>query len=203
MARPDSSDGQQLALPFPLSSPPTCVHDGAAPLEPSWQIPHPVNRATIKAWPRADRPREKLLDRGPGVLSNAELLAILLRHGPRGATALDQARALLASAGDDWHAVAEYGPGELRELGLGDPKIAQILAALEVAKRYGECEFKPGVPFRGSGDIYAHFRERLAAEPCELFYAVLLDNKHRKMRDVVVSKGCIFSSGRRDARGSL
>ena len=194
MATSDSTDGQQLALPFPLSSPPTCVHDAAVALEPNRQIPHPVSRATTKDWPRADRPREKLLDRGPAVLSNAELLAILLRNGPRGGTALDQARALLASAGDDWHAVAQYGPGELRDLGLGDPKIAQVLAALEVAKRYGEHEFKPGDPLRGSGDIYAHFRERLAIETCELFYAVLLDNKHRKLRDVMVSKGSLTAS---------
>jgi len=193
MATSDRTDGQQLALPFLLSSPPTCVHDATAPLEPR-QIPHPVSRATIKDWPRADRPREKLLDRGPAVLSNAELLAILLRNGPRGGTALDQARALLTRAGDDWRAVAQYGPSELRDLGLGDPKIAQVLAALEVAKRYGEREFKPGEPLRGSGDIYAHFRERLADEMCELFYAVLLDNKHRKLRDVMVSKGSLTAS---------
>ena len=47
---------------------------------------------------------------------------------------------------------------------------------------------------RGSGDIYAHFRERLATETCELFYAVLLDNKHRKLRDVLVSKGSLTAS---------
>ena len=46
----------------------------------------------------------------------------------------------------------------------------------------------------GSGDIYAHFRERLADETCELFYAVLLDNKHRKLRDVMVSKGSLTAS---------
>lgn len=194
MARSDSTDGQQLALPFLLSSPPTCVHDATAPLEESRQIPQPVSRATIKDWPRADRPREKLLDRGPAILSNAELLAILLRNGPPGGTALDQARTLLAHAGDDWHAVAQYGPGELRVLGLGDPKIAQVLAALEVAKRYGEREFRIGEPFRGSGDIYAHFREHLATEMCELFYAVLLDNKHRKIREVMVSKGSLTAS---------
>ena len=49
-------------------------------------------------------------------------------------------------------------------------------------------------PFRGSGDVYAHFREHLAEEMCELFYAVLLDNKHRKIRDVMVSKGSLTAS---------
>jgi DNA repair protein RadC len=158
------------------------------------KISRPASPVTINDWPRADRPREKLLDRGAAILSNAELLAILLRSAPRGGTALDQARALLAHVGDDWHAIGQYGPGELRDLGLGDPKVAQVLAAVELAKRYGEHEFKPGEPLRGSGDIYAHFRERLAVEMCELFYAVLLDNKHRKLCDIMVSKGSLTAS---------
>jgi DNA repair protein RadC len=186
-------DGEQLSLLPSTESP--HVHDGTVPpLLSRREILSPVKRLTIKDWPRADRPREKLLDRGPSTLTNAELLAVLLRNGPKGATALDEARVLLARADDDWHALAEYGPGQLREVGLGDPKIAQILAAVEIAKRYGEREWKPGTPLRGSADIYAHFRERLAAEPREHFYVVLLDNKHRKIRDVLVSLGSLTAS---------
>jgi DNA repair protein RadC len=59
------------------------------------------------------------------------------------------------------------------------------------AKRYGEREWKVGEPLRGSADVYAHFREHLAAEACEYCYAVLLDDKHRKLRDVMVSKGSL------------
>jgi DNA repair protein RadC len=189
------TDGPQLALPFPSDDQITHVHDGAVPsLLPSGQMQSPVKRVTIKDWPRADRPREKLLDRGPSALTNAELLAVLLRSGPKGATALDEARVLLAGADDDWHALAEYGPGQLREVGLGDPKIAQVLATFEIAKRYGEREWKPGTPLRGSADVYAHFRERLGAEQREHFYAVLLDNKHRKIRDVLVSLGSLTAS---------
>ncbi len=69
-----------------------------------------------------------------------------------------------------------------------------MLAAIEIAKRYGEKEFKPGAPLRGSGDVYAHFRERLADERREQFYAVLLDNKHRKIKDVAVSQGSLTAS---------
>ncbi len=68
------------------------------------------------------------------------------------------------------------------------------MAVFEIAKRYVEREFKPSEPLRGSGDIYAHFREHLADEICEYFYAVLLDNKHRKIRAVVVSKGSLMAS---------
>ena len=65
---------------------------------------------------------------------------------------------------------------------------------IEIAKRFGEVEFKPGESFRGSSDVYAHFRERLASERRERFYAVLLDNKHRKIKDVHVSEGSLTAS---------
>jgi len=194
MAAPDT-DGQQHSLALAIVEGSTDVHDAAASeLLPSRQVESPIKRAMTKDWPRADRPREKLFDRGPAALSNSELLAVLLRSDPRGGTALDEARVLLARADDDWQALAELGPGQLRDLGLGDSKIGPVLAALEIAKRYGEREWKPGVPLRGSGDVYAHFRERLAAEPREHFYAVLLDNKHRKIRDVLVSLGSLTAS---------
>ncbi|HUI25106.1 MAG TPA: DNA repair protein RadC [Candidatus Kryptonia bacterium] len=156
---------------------------------------HAARRFTIKQWPRGDRPREKLLERGASALSNAELLAIVLRTGTRGRSALDQARALMEQCGDDWRQLAALGSGDLRQLhGLGMAKVAEILAALEIAKRYGEHEFKPGDSLRGSHDVYAHFRERLASERREHFYAVLLDNKHRKIKDVPVSQGSLTSS---------
>ena len=149
---------------------------------------------SIREWPYADRPREKLLSRGAAVLSDAELLAILLRTGGRGASAVDHGRAIIEEFGD-FRQLATAGVGDLCKVkGVGPTKAAQILAALEIAKRYGECEFKPGAAFRGSGDVYAHFRERLATERREHFYAVLLDNKHRKIKEVTVSQGSLTAS---------
>ena len=149
---------------------------------------------SIKLWPQSDRPREKLLSHGPAVLSDAELLAILLRTGVRGASAVDHGRAIMEEFGSI-HQLAAAGIGDLCKVkGLGPVKAAQILAALEIANRYGEHEFKPGAPLRGSGDVYAHFRERLASEKRECFYAVLLDNKHRKIRDIAVSQGSLTAS---------
>jgi len=153
-----------------------------------------VGGSRIKDWPEGDRPREKLLHRGPGALSDAELLAILLRCGGRGASAVDHGRAIIEEFGD-FRQLATAGVGDLCKVkGLGPAKAAQILAAIEIAKRYGECEFKPGEPLHGSGDVYAHFRERLASERREHFYAVLLDNKHRKIKDVSVSHGSLTAS---------
>lgn len=149
---------------------------------------------SIKDWPEDDRPREKLLSRGGGALSDAELLAILLRTGQKGASALDHGRALIEAFGN-FRNLATAGVGDLCKVkGLGPAKAAQVLAALEIAKRYGEHSFRPGEPFRGSGDVYAHFRERLASEKREHFYAVLLDNKHRKIREVAVSQGSLTAS---------
>src|SRR5262249_54488295 len=133
-------------------------------------IAGPVNRlpTAVRDWPRADRPRDKLLDRGPGVLSDAELLSILLRTGRVGQNVLEQARAVMEACEHNWRRLAMFGAGELSHVArLGPDKAAAILAVIEIAKRYGEREFKPGEPLRGSGDVYAHFRERLATETRE------------------------------------
>jgi DNA repair protein RadC len=153
-----------------------------------------TSSGSIKEWPADDRPREKLLSRGAAVLSDAELLAIILRTGSAGASAVDHGRAIIEEFGN-FRQLAAAGVGDLCKVkGLGPAKAAQILAALEIAKRYGEHEFKPGAALRGSGDVYAHFRERLASETREHFYAVLLDNKHRKIKDVTVSQGSLTAS---------
>jgi len=193
--------GPQLTLPFPNPERPGLAHDatgpaysGALPLRAATIIPFRRVRTSIKDWPRDDRPRDKLLDRGPGALTNAELLAIVLGTGAPGKTALDQARVLLAHCNDDWRQLGVLGPGDLCRCGLGPVQATQLLAVLEIARRYGEREFKPGEPLRGSADVYAHFRERLADERVEHFIAVLLDNKHRKLKDVLVSKGSLTSS---------
>ena len=150
---------------------------------------------SVKDWPRADRPREKLLEQGPSALSAAELFAVILRVGSEHESVLDHARLLMARFGDDLRQLGRASAAELCELrGIGPAKAAQILAVLELAKRFGEIEFKPGAAFRGSGDVYAHFRERLAGEQRERFYAVLLDNKHRKIRDIAVSEGSLTAS---------
>ena len=150
---------------------------------------------TIKDWPRRDRPREKLLEHGPAGLTPAELLAVILRTGNEGESALDCARALLARCDDDLRQLARAGIAELCAVrGIGPAKAAQVLAVIELAKRFGEIEFKPGMFFRGSGDIYAHFRERLAGEQRERFYAVLLDNKHRKIKEIAVSEGSLTAA---------
>jgi DNA repair protein RadC len=124
----------------------------------------------------------------PAELSDAELLTAVL--GPSPALSCEW----LTTKHDNFRAIAVLNPAELVEHGFTTGAVHRLSAVFEIAKRYGEHEFKIGEPFRGSGDIYAHFREHLAEEMCEHFYAVLLDNKHRKIRDVIVSKGSLTAS---------
>lgn len=154
-----------------------------------------MQSSSIRSWPRGDRPREKLVDQGPAALTAAELLAVVLRTGAEGENALAQGRAILDLCGGSLRRLVHASLTELCAIkGVGPVKAAQIQALLELAKRFGEEEFIPGMPFRGSADVYAHFRERLGSEAYEQFYAVLLDNKHRKMRDVRISQGSLTSS---------
>jgi DNA repair protein RadC len=94
----------------------------------------------IKSWPKNYRPREKLLKKGPGALTNSELLAILLRTGVEGRSALDLARRIVEKFGT-FRNMSHTDMREWKELkGLGPAKIAQIMAALEIGRRFREDE---------------------------------------------------------------
>ena len=97
----------------------------------------------IRSWLQDDRPREKLLKKGAGALSNSELLAILLRTGVKGVSAIDLARKMLAKFGT-FRNMSHTDAREWEEFkGLGPAKIAQIKAALEIGKRFREDEVLP------------------------------------------------------------
>ena len=90
----------------------------------------------IKSWPEDDRPREKLLKKGAKALSNSELLAILLRTGTKGSSAIDIARNVLKKFGT-FKGMAHTDTRDWKDLkGLGGAKIAHIQAALEIGRRY-------------------------------------------------------------------
>lgn len=119
-------------------------------------------------------------EREVGELSNVELLDIVLGGG---AGMVCDAGASLREAAD-----------ELGRLSLPARHRRKLRLLFEFAKRYGETPWRAGEAFQGSGAVYAHFRERLASEVVEHFYAVLLDNKHRRIKDVLVSKGSLTAS---------
>ncbi len=121
-------------------------------------------------------------------MSEGELLAVLL-----GQSADAACRRLIAEH-CTLRRLAIAHPFDWRAAGLSDGRIRKLEAVFEIAKRYGETEWGMGEPFRGSSDVYGHYRERLAAETREHFYGVLLDNKHRKIRDVLLSVGSLTAS---------
>lgn len=124
----------------------------------------------------------------PASLNDAQLLSLLL--GPNSLAGIcAEIRAI-----HDLRAIARLRPAELKQFGLNRRQAERILAVCEFAKRYGEERFEPGQSFRGSYDVYAHFRERLAEETVEHFIVVLLDNKNRKLKEVLISKGSLTSS---------
>lgn len=94
----------------------------------------------------------------------------------------------------DLRGLSRVHPAELRERGFTPRMIRRLESLFEIARRYSEDEFSPGATFKSSYDVYAHFRERLSAEPVEHFLAVLLDNKHRKVRDICLATGSLTSS---------
>lgn len=150
----------------------------------------------IKQWPREDRPREKLLDRGPGALTDAELLAIILGGGSTGVreNALDHARSLLLSfgglAGLDEASVTEL----TRVRGIGKARAAQIKACLELGRRRTANSWHTGQPLGSPEDVFRHFRARCHNAKREAFYVVLLTNRNRKIRDVKISEGSLTAS---------
>ena len=152
---------------------------------------------SIKDWPESDRPREKLIEKGPNSLSNAELLAILLRTGnaSSGQTALDHGRALVQQFDESFRRLAEASIRDLCEVkGIGPAKAAQIQASLEIARRFAAEELKQGQLFRSSTDVFHHYQELLGNLKKEEFHVLLLDAKHRKLKDVRISEGSLTSS---------
>ena len=134
---------------------------------------------TIRDWPVGERPREKLLQRGPAALSDAELLALLLRTGRRGATALDVARGLLSEFGS-LRSLLAAEPGALCEKqGLGPAKYADLQAALELGRRHLGEGLARGAPLTDPDATRRYLVARLRDLPHEVFACMFLDNRHR------------------------
>jgi len=150
----------------------------------------------IKDWPEAERPREKLLNNGSETLSDAELLALILRTGDAASqtSALDHGRMLLTRFGS-LRELAGATIGELCELrGIGPAKAAELLAVFQIARRFATQALRPGDRFTSSAEVFRHYHERLRDRRKEVFLALLLDSKNRVLREVQVSEGSLTAS---------
>ena len=134
----------------------------------------------ITDWPESERPRERLLAHGPQALSDAELLAIFLRVGIKGKSAVDLARDLLVHFDGSLARLADASPNELAQLpGLGPAKAVQRAATLELARR-ALAETMRDRDLLGSPDAVRDWlRLKLGALPHEVFGALWLDAQNR------------------------
>lgn len=146
---------------------------------------------TIRDWPESERPREKLLARGAGALSDAELLALFIGSGRRGRSAVDLGRDLLT---------AHAGLKGLLELdvnamsaqpGLGPAKTCRLQAALELGRRYLACDLHRPHALTHPAACAEYLRARIAAFPYEVFACVFLDNRHRVIACEELFRGSI------------
>lgn len=145
----------------------------------------------IKDWPAAERPREKLLQRGAPALSDAELLAIFLRTGAPGKTAVDLARELLERFGGLRPLLAAERAAFCRAPGLGDAKYAQLQAVLEMGRRHLFERLARGEQLSSPEDTRRFLRARLGDYPFEVFAALFLDNRHRVIAFEELFRGTI------------
>ncbi len=142
----------------------------------------------------SDRPRERLASEGTGALSDAELLALLLRTGSHSKDALAVASELLNLHGGLRRVSQANGAELARSPGIGPAKSASILAALEIGRRLERRRLVVGTAMRGPVDIFRHFQPELRDLRQERFVVVLLDARHRVMRTEVVSQGTLTAS---------
>lgn len=146
----------------------------------------------IKTWPEDDRPREKLLKRGAGALSNSELLAILLRTGTSGTSAIDLARKVLKKFGT-FRNMAHTDVRDWKEFkGLGGAKIAHIQAALEIGRRFRQDESTEGKQKIASAkDVVDIVSPQLRDLKTEVFKVVYLDSNNRIIDIVDTAVGTV------------
>ena len=148
----------------------------------------------IRDWPDEERPRERLLLHGAAALSDAELLAIFLRVGVRGRSAVDLARDMLTEHG---------GLRQLLELdatrfcatrGLGSAKYVQLQAVLELARRHLEATLQRGDALQNPADTRRYLMAKMRHHAHEVFSCLFLDNKHRVIQYEELFFGTIDSS---------
>ncbi len=151
-------------------------------------------KEAIKNWPEDERPRERLIKYGAGSLSDAQLLAIILRTGNKDRSAVDLAMALISKF-EDFRSMDSLGILELcKEKGIGAAKAAQIKASFEIGKRMLSGGSKVKENFRTSEDVVNYYIPLMKNLKKEIFKTVLLDSKNKMLKDVGVSEGSLTAS---------
>ncbi len=147
--------------------------------------------STIKHWPTQDRPREKLLAHGAATLTDTELLAIFLRTGTRGKSAIDLARDLLSHFGGVRQLLNSKAAQFCALKGLGNAKYAQLQAATEIAKRAIQQQLNAGDALTNPKHAVEYLQHRLQNQREETLLAIFLDNQNRVLAIETLAQGSI------------
>ncbi len=145
----------------------------------------------ITDWPTNERPREKLLQRGPSALSDAELLAIFLRTGVKGKSAVDLARELLDQHKGLGNLLAADRASFCCSHGLGSAKYAQLQAVLEMSRRHLRENLDRGDAITNPRQTGEYLQSRLSTYPQEVFACLFLDTRHRVIEYEELFRGTI------------
>jgi len=147
-------------------------------------------KISIKDWAEDDQPREKLVKKGANVLSDAELIAILIRVGTKGETAVDLAKRILASVDNDLNELAKRGAKELMKFdGVKLAKAVTIVAALELGRRRQTTDIKQRPKIQSSSDAYHIIAPILMDLPHEEFWILLLNRANLVLDRIQLSQG--------------
>ncbi len=149
-------------------------------------------KLTIAHWSEDDQPREKLRDKGPEALSNAELLAILIGSGTPGTSAVELMQTVLNNCKNNLNTLGKMSIRELMQYkGIGEAKAITILAACELGKRR-QMESPEERPDVGTATlIYNHMHPILQDEDVEEFWVLLMNQNHRLIKKIRIARGGI------------
>ncbi|ALM07903.1 hypothetical protein SB49_08890 [Sediminicola sp. YIK13] len=147
---------------------------------------------SIKHWSNDDKPREKLVHKGKSVLSDAELIAILIGTGGRNESAVELAKRILASANNNLNELGKLSIKQLMQFkGIGEAKAVTIAAALEIGRRRrGEAAQKI-TKITSSNSVFELLQPMMGELPHEEFWIVYLNNANKVMLSALLSKGGI------------
>lgn len=148
----------------------------------------------ITDWPLEERPREKLLAQGAEILTDAELLAIFLRTGTKGISAVDMAHNLLQEHGCLRNLLAADQQRFCQSKGLGQAKYVQLQAVIEMSRRYFDAKLQRGDEITSAAVISDYLKAKLRDYEHEVFACLFLDNRHRVIKYDEMFTGTIDSA---------
>lgn len=149
-----------------------------------------MTKLNIKHWSPEDRPREKLLMKGVSALSDAELIAILLGSGTKTLSAVELAKIILRTTGNNLHELARLSVKDLIKIkGVGDVKALTIIAAMELGRRRKDSDVNEKLKIITSKDAYELIKEDLLDIQHEEFWIIVLNRANRVIKKHQISQG--------------